>query len=225
VWLFRVAELFSYDFQTILHFADEGIQTLRNTLSQCTITCSITWMALCELSLRRRHNRRKTSSSPWSSLDRSCPDILLKWLRQRVRFSFQQTSSIVSGSCDHIGSEAREWILVLRTRHSIPPDTKWPFWSIWRMNTVPNIDVRQYVILKAYRSPISSPPPRVQDPVNHPWIHKIYPVMMKNTWWLAMWLKWHPDEEIAQHADWPPPGSISIHHLKHQRTGGKWIWI
>jgi len=40
-----------------------------------------------------------------------------------------------------------------------------------------------------------------------------------------MWLRWHPDEAITQHNTWPPPGSISIPHLKHQWTAGKLIQL
>ena len=47
-----------------------GVQSHCITLSQCTMTCSIAWMALRELWLRRRHNRRMTWSWPWSLLDR-----------------------------------------------------------------------------------------------------------------------------------------------------------
>ena len=43
-----------------------GIQSHCITLSQCTMTCLITWMALCELWLRRRLNGRRTCSSLWS---------------------------------------------------------------------------------------------------------------------------------------------------------------
>ena len=40
-----------------------------------------------------------------------------------------------------------------------------------------------------------------------------------------MWLRWHPDEVIAQHVYWLPPGSIRILRLKHQRTGDELIQI
>jgi len=43
-----------------------GIQSHCITLSQCTMTRSITWMGWCELRLRRRLNGRKTCSSLWS---------------------------------------------------------------------------------------------------------------------------------------------------------------
>jgi hypothetical protein len=47
---------------------------------------------------------------------------------------------------------------------------------------------------KAYRPAISTPEQHLQDPVNHPLIHMICPVMMKNTKCLTMWLRRHPDE-------------------------------
>jgi len=40
-----------------------------------------------------------------------------------------------------------------------------------------------------------------------------------------MWLKWHMDNAIAHQAYWPPPGSIWVHCLNHQRVGGKLIRI
>jgi len=44
----------------------KGIQSHCITLSQCTTTCSITWMAWCELWPRRWLQGRKTCSSLWS---------------------------------------------------------------------------------------------------------------------------------------------------------------
>jgi len=96
---------------------------------------------------------------------------------------------------------------------------------MWRGNTVRNIDVCWSLQPKAYWASISSPPWCLQEPVNHRLIHIIRPAMIKNTSFLTMWLKWHPDEAIAQYADWPSPGSIWIHRLNHQRTGGKLIQI
>jgi len=43
-----------------------GIQSHRISLSQCTMPCSIIWMAWGEVGLGRRHNGRKTCSSLWS---------------------------------------------------------------------------------------------------------------------------------------------------------------
>ena len=65
----------------------------------------------------------------------------------------------------------------------------------------------------------------LQDPVEDPLIHTICPAMMMNIWRLTMWWKRHPDEVITQYAYWLPPGSIWIHCLKHQGTGGKQIQI
>jgi hypothetical protein len=42
VWLFRVAELFGYDFQTILHFADEFYQYSK-TKSFHLLYILVTW--------------------------------------------------------------------------------------------------------------------------------------------------------------------------------------
>ena len=40
-----------------------------------------------------------------------------------------------------------------------------------------------------------------------------------------MLLRWHPDEAIAHHAYWLPPGSIWVPRLTHQRNGDKSIQI
>ena len=155
----------------------------------------------------------------------SCPDIPLKWLQRWVYISTLHVFSILSESSDCLESGPREWILILRTRHLMPSNTKKDFWSIWRMDTEKNIDVRHSINPKAYRAAISSPLQQIQHPFNHPLIHMICPAMMKNTEHLTMWQKWHPDEVIMQHADSPPLGCIWIRHLKHQRTGGKLIQI
>jgi len=128
------------------------------TLSQTTMTCSIFWMVLCELWLRRRLNWRKTYSSLWRSCDRSCPIIMLKRLQQGLYFSFVHLSSILSRTYDCFGSGMKEWIWILRTRYPILPNSNRPFWSIWGMNTVPNIDMCRSIHPNAYRATISSPP-------------------------------------------------------------------
>jgi len=99
------------------------------------------------------------------------------------------------------------------------------FWSTWRLNTVPNIDVCRSINTKPYRAANLSPLQRLLDPPNHPLIHTMCPTMMKHTWPLTMWPRRHPDEVITQHSSWPPPGSIWIYRLKHQSTGGKLIEI
>jgi len=98
-------------------------------------------------------------------------------------------------------SGTREWISILRTRHPILPNTKKLVWSMWRMNSVPNIDVCRSINTKANRAAIPSPLQRLLDPVNHPLIHIIWAAMMKNTWPQTMWLRQHPDQAIAQHAN------------------------
>ena len=148
---------------------------------------------------------------------------MLMWLRRRVYFLFQHIASNLSGSCDRTESGTREWIIILRMRHSILSNTKRPFWSRWRMKNMPNIDVCRLMYLKANRDAISSPPQQLHNPVNHPVIYMIGPALMKNTWHLTMCLKWHLDKPIAQHTYWPPQGSIWIHRMKIQRTGGKLI--
>jgi len=96
---------------------------------------------------------------------------------------------------------------------------------MWRMNTVPNIDVCRSMGTKSFRVAISSTLQQLQDPVIHRLIHMICPAMTKNIQRLTLSLRGHPDEAIAQHADWPPPGYIWIRCLKHQNTGGKLIQI
>jgi len=85
------------------------------------------------------------------------------------------------GSCDHLESGTRDWILILRTRYPILSNKKRPLWSIWRMNTVPDIDECQLRSTKAFRAAILSTLQRIQDPVNHLLIHMICPAMMMNT--------------------------------------------
>jgi hypothetical protein len=51
----------------------------------------------------------------------------------------------ISRSCNCLDSGTREWILILRTRHPILPNTKSLLSSIWWMNTVPNIDACQSI--------------------------------------------------------------------------------
>jgi len=145
---------------------------------------------------------------------------MLKWLRRRVWFSFQHISSILSGCCDCLECGTREWILLLRMRHPILPNTNRPVWSMRRMMTIPNIDVCQSINLTVSRAAISSPLQWLQDPVNRHVIHIICPAMMNNTDRLAMWLKRHLHEVITQHAYWLLQGSIWIPRPKRQRTGG-----
>jgi len=142
-------------------------------------------------------------------------------LQQWVCVSFLHIFSIVSRSCSHLGTGPREWILILRARHPILSNTRRPFWCMWRMNTVPNIDVCRSINLKVYRPTISSTAQWLQDLVNLPVIYMIWTVMMQNTWCLTMWLKWHLDEVILQHTNWPPPGSFWNHHLSSISNGSK----
>jgi len=163
-----------------------GIWSHYIMLSGCTMTCSIIWMASRELWLRRGLNNRNTCYLLWSWRNRSCPNRMPKWLQRWVWFSFLHISSILSRSCDCLGCRTGEWISILSTRHPILHNTWRPFWTMWWMNTVPNLDVSQSINPKAYRAISSSHPQWLQDLVNHPLIHMIYPAMMKNTWHLTM---------------------------------------
>ena len=142
-----------------------------------------------------------------------------RWLQWRVCFSFLHISSILSGCCDRFASGTREYIFILLMRHPILSNTKTPFRCMWTMNTAPNNEVCRSMNLKAYQAAISFSLQWLQDPVNHPLIHMICPAMIKDSFCLTMWLRWHPDEAITQHAYWPPPGSISIRCLARQQKG------
>jgi len=100
----------------------------------------------------------KTWSLPWSSLDRSCPNIMLKWLHGQAYFSYLHMSSILFGSCNHLDTGTRKCISMSRTRHRVLHNTKWLFRSMWRINSVPNIDVCRSMKTEAYQGAISSPP-------------------------------------------------------------------
>jgi len=203
----------------------KGLQLPCTTSSLSTMTCSITWMALCQVWRRRRHNGRKTCTSLWRLRTRSCPNIMLESLQQLVCFTFQHISLILSRSCDHSGSGTRRWILILRPSRLPLPNTRRRFWSIFKMNTVPIIDEWLSLNPTMSRPAISFLLQRILDFVNHRLIHMICPAMMQNTWCLKAWLKWHPDAAIVQHSHWQPQGSISNHRLNHQRTVCKLIQI
>jgi len=93
----------------------------------------------------------------------------------------------------------RDWILILRPRYRILPNTKRPFGCMVRMNIVPNIDVCRSISTNAYGAAISSHLQRLQDLLNHPLIHMICQAMKKNTYRLTMRLRRHQDEAIEQH--------------------------
>jgi len=123
----------------------------------------------------------KTYTSLWSLGARSCPNIILKLLLRLQWLSFQHISLILSGSCNHLRSGTREWILILRITHLILCNTRRHFWSMWRMNTAPHMDVCLSLNPKAYHPTIFSLPQWLQDAVNLLMIRMIYPAMMKNT--------------------------------------------
>jgi len=83
--------------------------------------------------------------------------------------------------CNHLESVRREWIIILSTRHHILPKNMRPFWRMWRMNTVPSVDMCRSIDKKAFRATISSTLQQMPDPVNHLLIHMICPVIMQNT--------------------------------------------
>jgi len=64
-----------------------------------------------------------------------------------------------------------------------------------------------------YWATILSSLQRLLNLLNHHLIHMIRPLMMKNAWFLKVWLKRHPDKAIAQQAYSQPHGSIWIHCL------------
>jgi len=176
-----------------------GIQSHCITLSLCSMTYLIIWMALCRILLKGRISRRRTCFSPSIELDRYCPYNTLKWLQWQVCFSFLHISLISSWSCNRFGCGTMEWILILRMKHPILRNTGRSFWRMWKLNTGANIDVWQSINPETYRAAILSPPQWLQDPVNHPSRHIICPVMVKNTQRQIMCLKWHPDDGITPH--------------------------
>jgi len=110
------------------------------TSSLSTMTLLILWMAWCELWPRRIHNGSKTYIFLWSLGGRGCPNIILKWLQRLVCYWFWHIPLILSRGCDCLRSGTSEWICILKMRLFILPDSRRPFWSMWRMNTVLNID-------------------------------------------------------------------------------------
>jgi len=158
-----------------------GMPWLCITLSLSTMTCSITWMAWCELWLRRRHNGSNTYTLLRSLCDRSCRNIITKCFQLMVSFSFRQISLIFSRSCDCLGSGTKEWIIIQRTRLFILPNTRRPSGSVWRINTTLNIDVCWSLRPIAYQTTISSSLQRFVDLVNLLMIRMICPAMIKNT--------------------------------------------
>jgi len=177
------------------------------------MTCSILWMAFCELWSSWRPNGRKTYTSQWCLPDRSCPKIILKLLQQQVCFSLKHISFIISGSCAHLGGGTREWISSLSTRLRILPNTRSQFSSMRRMNTVPIIAFYLAVNTKAYDAILTSCLQWLHDLVHRLIIHLIFPATITNTWCLPMWPKQCPDDAIALHANCQLQGCICIDHL------------
>ena len=157
--------------------------------------------------------------------NRCCRNTILTSLQRPVCFSYRQILFILSGCCDHSWCGTWRWIIIVMMRLLMIPNTRTPFWSKWKMNTVQKIDKCLSLNPKMSRMAITAPLPRLLDLVNHLLIHLICPAMMRNSWHLNRWLKWHPDEAIMQHPYWQLQGSIWIHCLKHQRLGGKYIQI
>jgi len=190
------------------------------------MTCSIIWMALCKISLRRRIHGRKTCTSPWSWRNRSC---FIYYAELNPTRGIHLISAHLLDPFRRLWS-FRKWDKGMdmnpeeETSYR-PPNTKRHSWSMWRMNTAPYVNVCRSLNPKLYWTTISSPLERLQHPVNLPSTHLICPVMMNNTYHLTMWLKLNLDEAIALHAYWPPPGSIWFHCLNDLRTGGKKVQI
>jgi len=180
-WLSSMSWKYWGHFRIVSFGCRRRIQSHFITLSQYTMTCSITWMAWRELWPRRRLNGKKTCSSLWSKLDRTFPNTTLKWLQRWACYIFPYTSSILSGSCDRLEPGTWEWILILRTRHAKLHNTERRLWGMSRMNSVPNIDLCWSINLKPYQAAISSPLQWFQGPNNHPLIHMTCPAMMRNT--------------------------------------------
>jgi len=92
-----------------------GIQLICVMLSLSTVTCSIIWVALCELLLRRRLIGWKTSNSQWRLRERPCQNSILKYLQWWVCLVWQHTCFSLTRSCDRlelgqgIGYSSQSW--------------------------------------------------------------------------------------------------------------------
>jgi len=161
------------------------------------MTYSMQRMVSCELQLRRKVIGRKIYILRQRLRNDSCTNSMRLVLQWWVCIWFQHTFSILSGSCAYIACRTRDWILILRTRLLILPNTKWNCWNMCRMNNVPNIDVSLSFNLKVYRATISSSVHWPLDLVNHVMIHMICTAMMKNTYSLKISLKCQVDEAMA----------------------------
>jgi len=135
-----------------------GIPLLFITSSPSIMTCLITWMAWCELWPRTRHKGWKTHSLLWSVCSKSFPNTVQKWLQRLVCSVFHCTSWIHSWSRDRLRGGTREWISILKTRLLILPNTRRPFWSMWRTKTARNIDVCRSLHSKTHQTTISALP-------------------------------------------------------------------
>jgi len=144
------------------------------------MTYTIIWMAICQLWRRQRPNGRKTYTSLWSVRDRSCLYIIRKWLQQPVYFSFRQVSLILFESCNPLECRTREWIAILMTRLHIPCNIRRRFWSMWRINTMPNTSDCQSIDPKELWASTPSPQ-RLLVRINILLIHMIYLALMINT--------------------------------------------
>jgi hypothetical protein len=189
------------------------------------MTYSIIRMVLCENQLTRRLIWRKSYSSLCSLLHRTWRNSMPKFLQWPGHFLIQHIFLILYRSWDHLYSGTREWIFGLRTRHLILPNTKTHFERIWRMITLPNIDVCLSINLKVYQATIYNPFPTAStfgrcssDPFRLSSNNEEY-------WAQKMSLKWHLEEVITQSPYWQLQGCAWIHHLKYRRTEGKLFCI
>jgi len=189
------------------------------------MTCSIIWMALPELQLRRRHNGQEHS---YVAMRFACSKL--------PKYSTEVTP--ITG-------------MLLISAPLLDPVQKMQ--SLWKWDNGVHIDPKdeiayttQYqesllkymekefcanhwrlpvINLTVYRGTTFSVRKWLHSLVNLLIIHMICPAMLKTTYSLKMWWKWLPDKSITKHAFWHPQGSIRIHNLNYNRTGGKFIGI
>jgi hypothetical protein len=148
-----------------------------------------------------------------------------EWLQWQICFSWLYRASILHRSGDRFRSATRKWLLIMGWRHMILPNTKSSRCTMWRMNTVPIIDKSRSINPNVYQATICSPQQWHQDLGNLLLIYVICAAMLNNTLHLTMWQKCDQNEAIGPHTHWSERGVILVHHLTHERIGGKLIHI
>jgi hypothetical protein len=116
----------------------------------------------------------------WNVRSKCCPNVILKWLQWLVWSSFRHVSMLLSGSCNRLGSRRRVWILILKTRLLILPNTRRPSLSNWRMNTGRNIEDCRSLSQITHWTTIPAPSKWLLGLVNVLMIQTIYPGMAMN---------------------------------------------